>query len=95
MTAAIRSLEDHGYILDLGVPDISGFLSYAETKKTSFDNPKMLQIGQLLDVCVLKLSDNGRTCTVSVGPEKIASSSVNIHDTSLEPMLMRLASFPR
>lgn len=78
MSAAVKSIEDHGYILDFGIPGIFGFLSFADATKGSFDTKAILYIGQLLDVIVTKVSGNGRTFTVSVDPESFVSSSVRL-----------------
>ncbi|KAI0931812.1 hypothetical protein AcW2_000609 [Taiwanofungus camphoratus] len=77
MSAAVKSIEDHGYILDLGLPDVSGFLSFKDTKKCNFDTTNKLYVGQLVDVCVSKMSGNGRTCTVSVDPKSYIKASVS------------------
>lgn len=71
MSAAIKSVEDHGYVLDLGIQDISGFLPF----KKAGDLGKA-HIGMLLNVAVEKLSDDGRTCRVSADRQSLRSSSV-------------------
>ncbi|KAF8898934.1 hypothetical protein BD779DRAFT_1607574 [Infundibulicybe gibba] len=73
VTAAIKSIEDHGYILDLGLPDVSGFLPFKGIKK---NEPKM-QVGRLLDTVVVKLSGNGRTCNVSIDSTVFTSASIS------------------
>ncbi|GJJ09847.1 hypothetical protein Clacol_004071 [Clathrus columnatus] len=73
LPAAVQSVEDHGYILDLGVTEITGFLSFKIAEKAEL--PK-LRVGYSLDVCVSKVAENKRTCTVSVEPEKIKSSTL-------------------
>lgn len=75
LSAAVQSVEDHGYILDIGVQGSSGFLSFKEAKKGSPDGSK-LHVGQLLDVAVVKMSGNDRICTVSIDPRGIQSSSI-------------------
>ncbi|KAL6310100.1 U3 snoRNP-associated protein Rrp5 [Sparassis latifolia] len=77
MSAAIKSAEDHGYILDLGLSDVTGFLSFKDAKKGAFEHPRKLRVGQLLDVSVTKMSGNGRTCSVSVDPQTFASTSTS------------------
>lgn len=65
----MKSVEDHGYILELGIPEVSGFLSFkAAAQKGPSNAEKKFHVGRLLDVIVTKLSDNGRTCNVSVDP---------------------------
>ncbi|KAG6911579.1 hypothetical protein DXG01_011882 [Tephrocybe rancida] len=73
ITAAVKSIEDHGYALDMGLPDVSGFLSFKDAKKGRFEDRK-LYVGQLLDVSVTKMSSNGRICNVIVDPATFASS---------------------
>ncbi|KAI0361371.1 hypothetical protein OH77DRAFT_1468895 [Trametes cingulata] len=76
LSASVKSIEDHGYILDLGVPDVSGFLSFKDAQKGPFDSDKKLHIGRLLDVAVTKMSGNGRTCNVSVDLHTLRSASL-------------------
>ncbi|KIK70798.1 hypothetical protein GYMLUDRAFT_32858 [Collybiopsis luxurians FD-317 M1] len=73
LTASIKSVEDHGYLLDLGIPDISGFLSFKDRKS---EGSHKLRIGQLLDAIVISISKNGRTCNVSVDPVTFTSSTL-------------------
>ncbi|KAF8078800.1 hypothetical protein FPV67DRAFT_79954 [Lyophyllum atratum] len=77
ITGAVKSIEDHGYILDIGVPDVSGFLSFKDAKQGPFGESKKLYLGQLLDATVTKLSSNGRTCNVVVGSSTFSSSSLS------------------
>lgn len=74
LSAAIKSLEDHGYILDTGIPDLSGFLSFKETGKISEVKHR---VGQLVDVYVTKLSSNRRTCNFGIDPKNLVSNSVS------------------
>lgn len=71
----MKSQEDHGYILDFGIPDISGFLPFNEKKGPKNEDTK-LHVGVLLDVTVTKVSGNGRTCTVSADHATFTSSYV-------------------
>lgn len=73
VSAAIKSVEDHGYILDTGIPDVSGFLSFKETKETI---EVKYRVGQLVDAYVTKVSSNGRTCNFGVDPKNLISNSV-------------------
>ncbi|PBK76689.1 U3 snoRNP-associated protein Rrp5 [Armillaria solidipes] len=74
LTAEVRSLEDHGYQLGLGVPDMAGILTFKDTKGLSDD--QSLIVGQLVDVTVQKQSSNGRTCHVTNDPDLFSSSSL-------------------
>lgn len=66
-------MEDHGYILDLGISGVSGFLTFKDAKKGPIEK---LRLGQLVDASVSKMSGNGRTCTVTVDSASCVSSSV-------------------
>ena len=84
LSAAVKSIEDHGYILDTGIPDTSGFLSFKETRKIA---EVRYRVGQLVDVYVTKLSSNQRTCNLGVDPKKIVSNSVSDPSTILSCLL--------
>ncbi|KAF7320265.1 hypothetical protein MKEN_00811100 [Mycena kentingensis (nom. inval.)] len=71
LSAAIQSLEDHGYILNLGLTDISGFLSYKDAPKKAF------VVGQLVNATVTSKSKNGRTCNVAVDEAAFSDSCLS------------------
>lgn len=75
LSAAVQSAEDHGYILNLGVSGVSGFLSFKEAHK---GEGLRLQVGALIDVSVIKMSTNGRICTFTNDPDALVSSSVKL-----------------
>ncbi|KAG5647561.1 hypothetical protein DXG03_008914 [Asterophora parasitica] len=77
ISAAVKSIEDHGYILDLGFPDVSGFLSFKDAKQGPFGGDKRLFVGQLLDATVSKMSGNGRICNVTAETTTFSSSSLS------------------
>jgi rRNA biogenesis protein RRP5 len=75
MSGSVKSIEDHGYILNLGIEDISGFLSFKDAKKT-LESSSKLPVGSVIDVSISKLSSNGRTCNVTISPASIKASHV-------------------
>ncbi|KAK7064381.1 rRNA biogenesis protein RRP5 [Favolaschia claudopus] len=77
LSAAVKSVEDHGYILDLGISDISGFLSFKDAKKGPFDSKGKLHVGRLLDVTVSSISANGRTCNLVADFETFRDSCLS------------------
>ncbi|KAJ3550610.1 hypothetical protein NM688_g5035 [Phlebia brevispora] len=77
LSAAIKSVEDHGYALELGVPDIAGFLPFKDVEKASPQQAGRLRVGCVLDVSVSKMSPNGRTCTFSTVSQALRSSSLS------------------
>ncbi|CAK5279992.1 unnamed protein product, partial [Mycena citricolor] len=87
ISAAVQSVEDHGYILDLGVPKMSGFLSFKDAKDGPFNSEARLAVGRLLDVTVASVSKNGRTCQVSADTASFVKSCLTeaTNATSLVP----------
>lgn len=73
MSASVKSIEDHGYILNLEVPDVSGFLSFKDAKK-ALEGSESLAVGAIVDVSVLKMSSNERTCNVTINPPSVRVS---------------------
>ncbi|TDL28208.1 nucleic acid-binding protein [Rickenella mellea] len=65
ITASLKSIEDHGYLLDLGVSGFSGFLPFKDVVNTPGTGSQTLPIGTLLNVRIQNLAKNGRTCTVT------------------------------
>lgn len=55
------------------MPGISGFLTFKDAKKVSIEE---LRLGQLVGASVSRMSENGRTCTVTADPASYASASV-------------------
>ncbi|KDN33351.1 hypothetical protein RSAG8_13557, partial [Rhizoctonia solani AG-8 WAC10335] len=73
ITGAIQSVEDHGYIVDLGIPDISGFVPYKDKSKP---DTKRLSVGQVVTSTVVKLSENKRLCTLSTKSDAVQNASL-------------------
>jgi rRNA biogenesis protein RRP5 len=89
MSASVKSVEDHGYILNLGVPELSGFLSFKDVKK-SLQSSSSLPVGRIVDVSISKVSSNGRTCNVTVAPLSIRASYVCSPDVFTSSFLVNL-----
>ncbi|TIB10065.1 hypothetical protein E3P89_02978 [Wallemia ichthyophaga] len=64
---AVRSVEDHGYLIDLGVSDVDGFVSSKEMNKSGFDKAIAAQVGALLPL------------TVTSKTNKVANLTPNLH----------------
>ncbi|KAJ4485931.1 hypothetical protein J3R30DRAFT_3655234 [Lentinula aciculospora] len=73
LSASVKSVEDHGYLLDLGIPDVSGFLAFKDVQSENTSKPRL---GQLLDATVSSISKNGRTCNVTLDPQAFISSTL-------------------
>ncbi|EJD03698.1 uncharacterized protein FOMMEDRAFT_139869 [Fomitiporia mediterranea MF3/22] len=62
LCAAVKSVEDHGYVLNIGLPDVSGFLRFKAQKDGSSDRRRT---GSLMNTIVEKMGDDGRTCILT------------------------------
>ncbi|KAI8369582.1 uncharacterized protein BYT42DRAFT_607950 [Radiomyces spectabilis] len=72
--AYVQSVEDHGYILSLGLKDLTGFCNNAEAKTyiEKYNRGQELVPGQLVECMVTKKSGNKRTVTVTLDHKKLA-----------------------
>lgn len=87
----MKSREDHGYVLDLGILNVSGFLSFKDAERERSNDGRQLYIGSLLDITINKVSGNGRICNAGVAPATFASSHVS---TPLESSLFDVHTPP-
>lgn len=71
LPAAVKSVEDKGYVLDLGVPDISAFLTFDQVTKSA-KVQQTLSVGQLVSVKVDQVAANGRTVSLSLAADNDA-----------------------
>ncbi|KAF8167718.1 hypothetical protein B0H34DRAFT_645870 [Crassisporium funariophilum] len=76
LTGAVKSREDHGYIIDFGIQDVSGFLSLKDAAKGRVSG-SILPVGLLLGVTITKVSTNGRIFTVSADHTSVATSCLS------------------
>ncbi|KAI6153747.1 hypothetical protein BKA82DRAFT_4093589 [Pisolithus tinctorius] len=81
MSAAVQSIEDHGYILDLGISGVSGFLSFRDAHKEGSD--ERFRIGCLIDIVVL------RFCYIGVHRHIFIVSEVSDVTSVLPGMLVQ------
>ncbi|KAF9527766.1 hypothetical protein CPB83DRAFT_376457 [Crepidotus variabilis] len=77
LTGAIKSREDHGYIMDFGIQEVSGFLSFKDASRGGAVDGTRLYTSSILDVIITKVSANGRTCAVSTDPSSFTSSHLS------------------
>ncbi|KAL5533988.1 hypothetical protein ACEPAG_448 [Sanghuangporus baumii] len=74
LCAAIKAVEDHGYVLDIGLPGISGFLRY---NKDEVPQKSRMRIGSLVNVVTEKLGEDGRTCIFTENENEFKASVLN------------------
>ncbi|KAK4057764.1 rRNA biogenesis protein rrp5 [Microbotryomycetes sp. JL221] len=83
LAAAVRSIEDHGFVMSFGLPSMASFLSLKDATKLQHEP---LEVGQVVVCRIKSISENGRTSTVSVDPVEVRNSSVT-HAASVSSIL--------
>lgn len=73
----MKSVEDHGYILDFGIEDTSGFLAFKDVKRSDVAATAQYHVGQLLDITISKSTKNNRTFNVKIDLEQYRTSSAS------------------
>ncbi|CAI2170293.1 2114_t:CDS:10 [Funneliformis geosporum] len=79
MSASVESLEDHGYILSIGLDGISGFLHNDDAKKyiDSYNDGNEFIVGQVITVSVIDELDNRRTVKLTADPEIVSKTRIS------------------
>ncbi|KAG9262427.1 hypothetical protein AMEX_G24199 [Astyanax mexicanus] len=70
--ACVESIEDHGYLIDIGVAGTKAFLP--KDKENEAKSPKDLNVGRYMTVLVTEVKNGGRVVRVSVNPEKVSQA---------------------
>ena len=82
LVAAVESIEDHGYLMDIGVPGTSGFLSFDSLGPVGNEKENALNRmypGSVKMVVVKGKSDNGRICHLDHSGKVLEETSVRGH----------------
>lgn len=78
LQCSVSSLEDHGYIMNIGFPGLSGFLAY---KDAGPYKKRKLMIGQVLRCCLkssIKIDDDSRVVQLSLEDHVISDSHLTL-----------------
>ncbi|GAC99433.1 U3 snoRNP-associated protein Rrp5 [Pseudozyma hubeiensis SY62] len=91
LSATISSVEDHGYMLDSGVSEFSGFVPFTDAAKLpdSFHagkNGKSLQVGSVVFAKITKVPDNKRSFEATLDPKTVSTSPIK-HAPSITAIL--------
>ena len=70
LPACVRSVEDHGYLLTLGIKGATGFLLRADAEAAG----RQLAPGSLVEVVVMQAPPGSATVTVGCGQEAVAGA---------------------
>ena len=92
LTGAVKSIEDHGYVVDVGVNGTRAFLPQKKALKyTELYLPgNKISIGQLIYCKVSELSDEGLDLKLTCEPSKLSKTSMKITedtDVSIQNLL--------
>ncbi|XP_051239912.1 protein RRP5 homolog isoform X1 [Dicentrarchus labrax] len=73
LSGCVESVEDHGYIVDIGISGTKAFLP-KEAAKDKPNNPEELKVGQYLTSLVEEVKNDGRVVRLSVSPPTVAQA---------------------
>ncbi|XP_059902528.1 protein RRP5 homolog isoform X3 [Gadus macrocephalus] len=93
LSGCVESVEDHGYLVDIGVGETKAFLPrQVATDQNPNPNPEELRAGQSITCRVDEVKGSGRVVRLSVNPLALARTFADAsHDwslTSLQPGLL-------
>lgn len=100
LAVSISSVEDHGYVANLGLPNKSGFITKAEatTYVKEVNEGLDLQVGQTV-LCTILSHTDGRVVKLSVDPAKVVAAKLAHPDeltfNSVTPGLLVTATITR
>ncbi|KAG8918796.1 rRNA biogenesis protein rrp5 [Tulasnella sp. 417] len=73
VSAAVKSIEDHGYAMDFGLPDVSGFLKFSDAETAGITPNTKLHVGMVVTCTITDKSakKKGRVYQVTVDPKRV------------------------
>ncbi|KAI3352853.1 hypothetical protein L3Q82_019426 [Scortum barcoo] len=98
LSGCVESVEDHGYIVDIGISGTKAFLP-KKAVKDKHNNPEELKVGQYVTSQVEGVKNDGRVVQLCVSPQTIAQAcTVSEHGwnlTNLVPGLLVKATIKK
>ncbi|KAJ3219197.1 hypothetical protein HDU67_002193 [Dinochytrium kinnereticum] len=78
LVGSVVSVEDHGYLLDVGIEGVQGFLHKKKSAayRARFCSGNDFAIGQPVPCCILEMKENARVLTLSAEPDAFAKTSI-------------------
>lgn len=73
LSGCVESVEDHGYIVDIGINGTKAFLP-KKTVKERQNNPEELKVGQYVTAQVEEVKNDGRVVRLSFSPPTVAQA---------------------
>ena len=81
----MKDIEDHGFVLDIGLPGVSGFLRYNNDGDPQRGRRR---VGSLVNVVAEKFGEDGRTCLFVEDDHDFKMSSVCLLSFNLLRLLI-------
>ncbi|XP_034406694.1 protein RRP5 homolog isoform X2 [Cyclopterus lumpus] len=98
LSGCVESVEDHGYIVDIGLSGTKAFLP-KKAVKDQHKNPEELKVGQYLTSQVEEVKNDGRLARLSVSPPTAAQACAEAEQgwnlTNLMPGLLVKATIKK
>ncbi|KAK2815754.1 hypothetical protein Q5P01_026221 [Channa striata] len=98
LSGCVESVEDHGYIVDIGINGSKAFLPKKAVKDKS-NNPEELKVGQYVTSQVEEVKNDGRVVRLSFSPQAIAQACADSEQgwnlTNLLPGLLVKATIKK
>ncbi|XP_076001559.1 protein RRP5 homolog isoform X2 [Genypterus blacodes] len=86
LSGCVESIEDHGYLVDIGIDGTKAFLPKTAVKDKQ-NNPEELKMGQYVTFQVEQIKNDGRVVRLSVSPSAITQACAESHGWNLTNLL--------
>uniref|UniRef100_A0A4W5L3E2 Protein RRP5 homolog n=1 Tax=Hucho hucho TaxID=62062 RepID=A0A4W5L3E2_9TELE len=73
LSGCVESIEDHGYLVDLGINGTKAFLP-KQAAKDKTNSPKELKVGQYVTSLLEEVKNDGRVVRLSISPTAVAQA---------------------
>ncbi|XP_042340555.1 protein RRP5 homolog isoform X2 [Plectropomus leopardus] len=94
LSGCVESVEDHGYIVDIGISGTKAFLP-EKAAKDKYCNQEELKVGQCVTSQVEEVKNDGRVVHLSISPQACAKPEQGWNLTNLLPGLLVKATIKK
>ena len=77
LAAAVQSIEDHGYVLDVGLPDVRCFMPKKKGSDDK-DGEEELAVGQVVQANVIQCQVDGTVATLTLSLKRTVKIKQNV-----------------
>ncbi|KAM9455011.1 protein RRP5 homolog [Clarias gariepinus] len=79
LSGCVESVEDHGYLIDIGVSGTKAFLPKEKTKDEAETSKRDLKVGQYVTAMLEEVKNEGRVARLSVNPTAVNQTCAETH----------------